>query len=144
MGVLWGGVMIVLGLLCWGGQSISWLAPGAAERWSLTEGEDTVEPVYFSDIRSEALWDALTLWTMPVAGVFLVVDNPAWAYFGLIGSGMYAYFAGRGIVVRFGMQRRGFRIGAPGNVRIGYAFLALWGGMALITAVAAVVALPTS
>jgi len=144
MGVVWGLIVILLGLLCWGGQTISWLAPGAAERWSLTEGEQTVEPVYFRDIRGEALWDALTLWTMPVAGILLVSDNPAWPYFGLIGGGMYAYFSGRGIVVRLGMQRHGFRIGAPANVTIGYAFLAVWGVMALITGFAAVVALSSS
>jgi hypothetical protein len=111
MGVIWGIVVIVLSLLAWGGQAISWLSPATAERLSLTESEDTVEPVYHADIRGEALWDTLALWTMVVAGVLLVAGNEAWAYFGLVGGGMYLYFAGRGIVTRAAMQRRGFRIG---------------------------------
>jgi hypothetical protein len=42
------------------------------------------------------------------------------------------------------IRRRGFRIGASQNVRVGYAFLTVWGVMASITISAAVVALPTS
>jgi hypothetical protein len=143
VGVAWGIVLIVLSLLCWGGQAVSWLAPARAARWSLTEGEDSVEPVYFADIRGEALWDTLTLWTMLLAGILLVADQPAWAYFGLVGGGMYAYFAGRGIATRMVMQGRGFRIGTAQNVAVGYAFLVIWGVMAVITIVAAIVALPT-
>jgi hypothetical protein len=142
MGIVWGIVVIVLSLLGWGGQAVSWFAPSRAVRWSLTEDPAAVEPVYHADIRGEALWDTLALWTMPAAGVLLVADVAAWAYFGLVGGGMYAYFAGRGILTRREMQRRGFRIGTPENVRIGYAFLAVWGLMAVITIVAAVIALP--
>jgi hypothetical protein len=113
-------------------------------RLALTEADDTVEPVYSVDLRGEARWDTLTLWTMLVAGVLLIIDNPAWAYFGLVGGGMYLYFAGRGISTRLEIRRRGYRIGALQNVRVGYAFLTVWGVMALITIIAAVVALTTS
>lgn len=141
MGVLWGVIVVALSLLCWGGQAISWFAPATAVRLTLMEGEDTVEPVYFADVRGEALWDTLTLWTMLVAGALLVVDNPAWAYFGLVGGGMYVYFAGRGIFTRRTMQQRGYRVGAAQNVKVGYLFLAIWGVMGLITIAAAVGAL---
>jgi hypothetical protein len=143
MGVIWGIVVIVLSLLAWGGQAISWLSPATAERLSLTESEDTVEPVYHADIRGEALWDTLALWTMVVAGVLLVAGNEAWAYFGLVGGGMYLYFAGRGIVTRAAMQRRGFRIGTAQNVSAAYLLLSVMAVMAVITIAAAVIALPT-
>jgi hypothetical protein len=141
MEILWGVIVVALSLLCWGGQTISWFAPETAVRLSLMEAEDTVEPTYFADVRGEALWDTLTLWTMPVAGILLIVDNPAWAYFGLVGGGMYGYFAGRGIVTRRAMQQRGYRVGAAQNVTVGYLFLSVWGLMALITIAAAVGAL---
>jgi len=144
MHVLWGLVVLGLSLLGWGGQTISWLRPDTAVRLSLVEAEEDVEPSYWADIRGEARWDAATLWTMVAAGVLLIVDQPAWAYLGLVGGGMYVYFAGRGIVTRREMARRGFRIGAPANVRIGYVFLAIWGVMGSITIVAAIFALPTS
>lgn len=137
MGILWGVVVVALSLLCWGGQVISWFAPETAVRLTLMEAEESVEPTYFADVRGEALWDTLTLWTMVAAGVLLIADDPVWAYFGLVGGGMYVYFAGRGIATRRAMQQRGYRIGAAQNVRIGYLFLAIWGVMGLITIAAA-------
>jgi len=140
-GVGWGLVVTVLSLLAWGGQALSWLAPSLAERLSLTEQATNVEPAYHADIRGEAAWDTLTLWTMAVAGVLLVAEIEAWAYFGLVGGGMYLYFAGRGIVTRATMRRRGFRVGTPSNVHAAYALLSVWAVMALITMVAATIAL---
>ncbi len=141
MGIFWGIVLLVLGVVCWGGQAVSWLAPVTAVRLTLTEAESDVEPAFWADTRGEAPWDFLTLWTLPVAGVLLVLDVAEWAYFGLVGGGIYLYFAGRGILTRLAMRRRGLRIGAPGQVRVGLAFLAIWGVTAAITVAAAVVAL---
>lgn len=144
MGVLWGIVVVALSLLAWGGQTIAWLAPDTAVKWSLMEAEDSVEPAYWGDIRGEVIVDAFMLWTMVVAGVLLIVDNPAWAYFGLVGGGMFVYFAGRGILTRMSINRRGLRVGSPESLKVGYIFLAIWGVMGLITIAAAVVALPTT
>ena len=143
MHVLWGLVVVALSLLAWGGQVVSWLAPDSAVKLTLMEAEEDVEPAYWADIRGEVLWDSLSLWTMLAAGILLMLDQPAWAYFGLVGGGMYVYFAGRGILTRLEMARRGLQIGAPTSVRIGHIFLGIWGVMGLITIVAAIVALPT-
>ena len=143
MGVAWGIVVVVLSLLAWGGQTISWLAPTTAAKWNLAEAEDNVEPVYWRDIRGEAPWDFLTLWPLLVAGVLLILDEPSWAYFGLGGGAMYVYFAGRGVFTRRSLERRGFRVGAPLNLKLGYVMLTTWGVTGLITIFAAVVALPT-
>ncbi len=142
MGIAWGIVIALLSLLCWGGQAISWLAPNTGVRLGLMEAEDTVDPAFFADGRGEARWDTFTLWTMVVAGVLLVMDDPTWAYFGLIGGGMYLYFAGRGISTRLDLRSRNLPIGTSGSVTVGLAFLTIWGVMGLITIVAAVVALP--
>jgi hypothetical protein len=105
------------------------------------ESEHDVEPAFWADIRGEAAWDFWTLWTLVVAGLLLILDISAWAYFGLIGGGIYLYFAGRGVFARLAMQRRGLRFGAPKGVKVGLGFLAVWGVTALITIAAAVVAL---
>jgi hypothetical protein len=144
MQILWGIVVVVLSLLCWGGQTIVWFAPATGVRLTLSEAEDDVEPTYWADIRGEALWDFFTLWTMVVSGVLLIIDSPMWAYFGLVGGGMYVYFAGRGVFTRVAMQRHELRIGNPQNVKLGYTLLTIWGVMGLITIIAAVIALPTS
>ncbi len=143
MEIVWGIVVVVLSALGWGGQTIAWLGPDVAVKLGLMEAEDDVEPTYWADIRGEAPWDFLTLWTMVVAGALLIIDEPAWAYFGLVGGGMYVYFAGRGIFTRAVMQRRGLRVGSPGSLRVGYTFLTIWGVMAVITIVAAALSLPT-
>ena len=137
MEIVWGVVLIVLGLLAWGGQTLSWFAPDTATRLSLVEKKEAVEPVYWADIRGEALWDFTTLWTLVVAGVLLLFDHQAWPYFGLIGGSAYLYFAGRGILTRIEMRRAGFRVGDPKSVQMGLVMLAVWGVVGLITIVAA-------
>ncbi len=144
METLWAVVLILLGLLAWAGQTLSWFAPDTAVKLSLMEGEDTVERVYWADIRGEALWDFLTLWTLVAAGVLLLFDHQAWPYFGLVGGAVYVYFAGRGILTRMEMRRRGFRIGEPSNVRVGLIMLAIWGTFGLVAVITAAVALSGS
>ena len=141
MRVLWGTIVLLLSLLAWGGQAVSLLAPSAAVRWKLMEAEHDVEPTFWADIRAEALWDTLTLWVMALAGALLIADDDRWAYFGLVGGGMFLYFGGRGIAARVSMRRRGLRIGAPDSVRVGIAFLAVWTVMAAVTIAAATAAL---
>jgi len=141
MNVLWGVIVVLLSLLSWGGQAWSLLAPASAVRWKLMEAEDNVEPTFWADVRAEALWDTLTLWTMVVAGVLLIADIHAWVYFGLVGGGMYLYFGGRGILARAAMASRGLRIGSPQNVRLGHIFSVAWAAMALVTIVAAIVSI---
>jgi hypothetical protein len=142
MNILWGIIVLVISLIGWLGQAISAFSPATAVKLGLTEPEADVDPTFYADVRGEAYWDTLTIWALPVAGVLLILDNPAWAYFGLVGGGMYLYFAGRGILVRRLMQRRGIRIGTPETLRQVYAFLTVWGLVAVVTIIMAVAALP--
>lgn len=139
MRITWGVVTVALAMVAWVGQTLSWTAPASAVRWGLMENESEVEPVYWADIQGEARWDALTLWTMVVAGALLLTDNGAWAYFGLVGGGMYLYFAGRVASTRLALRSRGFRVGTVANVQVAYAASVTWGAMALVTIVAAVI-----
>ena len=134
-------VLLALSLLAWLGQTIVLLFPTTATRWGLCEAADQVEPTFWADIRGEALWDFLTLWTLAAAAVLLLLAHEAWANFGLVGGGMYLYFAGRGIVVRRVMQGQGIRIGMPDTLKVAYTFLFLWGLAAVITIFIAVAAL---
>lgn len=143
MNIIWGAVLIIFTLiLCWLGQITVVLTPNLATRLGLVEPEADVDPVFSADGRGEALWDSLILWTLPVAGILLILNSSWWAYFGLVGGGMYLYFAGRGIAQRLVMQRRGIRIGKPEQQKLFYAVLVLWGLIALITIVIAVMTLP--
>ena len=111
MDIIWGSILTPLSLWGWLGQTATVLFPKLAAKLKLTEPEADVDPAFYADVRGEALWDMRILWTLPVAGILLLLGNSLWAYFGLVGGGMYLYFAGRGIIVRLAMQRRGIRIG---------------------------------
>jgi len=125
MNQTWGIILIIFTLLMgWLMQVIVTVAPSFASKFGLIE------------------WDTLSLWVLPVAGILLLIDSPYWAYFGLVGGGMYVYFAGRGIVVRRLMQRRGIAIGNPDTLKLFYVFLVLWGLAGLVTIYLAVSDLP--
>jgi len=142
MNIVWGLTLFVISFIGFIGQAITAVWPLTAVKLGLTEPEADVDPTFYLDVRGEAFWDSLILWVLPVAGLLLLLNNPIWPYFGLVGGGMYLYFAGRGIVVRRMMQRRGIRIGSPKSLRMIFAFLALWGLAALITIILAIAALP--
>ena len=143
MNIIWGAILIIVtGILCKLGQVINASSPTLAARLGLTEPESDVDPTYFVDGRGEASWDALILWTLPVAGTLLILNNPWWVYFGLVGGGMYLYFAGRMLVVRLTMQRHGIRIGKPQTVKLYNAVLILWGLLAMVTIIMALAASP--
>ncbi len=142
MNIIWGVILTIISSIGYIGQAISAFWPGTATKLGLTEPEADIDPTFYADVRGEAFWDTAILWTLPVAGVLLVLNSPVWAYFGLVGGGMYLYFAGRGIVVRRVMQRRGIRIGTPETLKVAYIFLTLWGLAAVITIAMAIAALP--
>ena len=119
--------VLLLSLLAWGGQLITAVAPRLAERLALTEPEAEVDPVFHRDVRAECVWDALSLWTLVVAAALRLAAHPAWTLFGLVGGGMYVYFAGRGVAQRLSLRRAGIRIGRPSSVASAWVFLTLWG-----------------
>ncbi len=141
MNIIWGAILTIISSIGWLGQLISASNPILAARLGLIEPEADVDPTFYADVRGEAYWDSAILWILPAAGVLLLLDNPVWVYFGLVGGGMYLYFAGRGIVVRRLMQQRSIRIGMPDSLKVIYIFLALWGLAAAITIIMAVAAI---
>ena len=142
MNVIWGIILTILSSIAYFGQLITTFLPKMAVKWGVTESQVDVEPAFYTDICGEAIWDSIVLWTLPVAGVLLILNTPHWTYLGLVGGGMYLYFAGLGIVTRIIMQRRGFRIGKPESLKVAYIFLTLWGLAAIITITIAIAALP--
>lgn len=144
MNILWGVILTILSSIGYFGQVISAFWPEAATKLGLTEAESAVDPTFYADMRGEAFWDAAILWTLPVAGVLLILTNPLWTYFGLVGGGMYLYFAGRGIIVRRVMQKRNVHIGTLDSLKVAYTFLALWGLAAVVTIAMAIATLLVS
>ncbi len=120
-------VVLLLGLFGWLGQVVSAVAPAQAARWGLTEPEKGVDRTFLADVRAEAIWDALSLWTLPLAAGLLLADRPSWTLWGLVGGAMFLYFGGRGIAQRLVMRRRSIPIGSPAMLPVFVVFLSLWG-----------------
>ena len=137
MNIIWGAILTIFSLLGWLGQAMSALSPKVAAKLGLTEPESDVDPTFYVDVRGESVWDTMILWTLPVAGILLMLNNSLWAYFGLVGGGMYLYVAGRGILTRLALQRREIRIGKPGTLKAYYVVLSLWGLIAVVTIIMA-------
>jgi hypothetical protein len=138
MNTIWGAVLVIFTLFIgWLVQVINAAAPKFAARLGFGEPESAVDRTFFLETRGESIWDALILWTLPLAGILLILNHPWWAYFGLVGGGMYLYFAGRGIIVRRLLQRNKIKIGRPQMLAVYYAGLALWGIIGLVTIVLA-------
>ena len=138
MDTIWGILLIAFGLIAWGGQVLSAVTPRLAEQLGLTEPEAEVNTAFYADVLGEARWDSLTIWTLPFAGILIILNSPIWVYFGLVGGSMYLYFAGRAIFTRLVLKRKGVRIGKPELVKIYFIFVTLWGLIGLATIIKAV------
>ena len=127
MDVALGIIALVLTIPAWLGQVVAAIKPSTAERFGLIEPETDVDPAFYADVRAECAWDSITLWVLPLAGLLLLLGNRSWTLFGLAGGGMYVYFAGRGILQRITMRRRGIGVGKSGAVASAIVALSVWG-----------------
>ena len=141
MNLIWGIILVSVTLKCWIGQIIIAFSPKVAAKIKIIESESDVNQTFFADMRGEAIWDALILWTLPFAGILLIINNNLWTYFGLVGGGMYLYFVGRTITSHLIMQRHGIHIGRSKKLKVKYIILTLWGIVAVITIIMAVTTL---
>ncbi len=141
MDIIWGILLIVFGLIAWGGQVLSALTPRISKKLGLIEPEADVDPAFYADTRGEARWDSITLWILPFAGMLIILNSQLWIYFGIVGGSIYLYFAGRAIFTRLELKRKGVRIGKPELLKTYYIFVALWGLIGLSTIIKAVKAL---
>ncbi len=128
--------VILLGLLCWLGQSLVFLAPEVAQKFGLVEPrEELDETFYIIEVESLGLADLLLTWTLPLAGFMMIIDAPSWPWFALVGGGTYLYLAAAIILRRYYLIRHGKAVGRASAVRTAYIFGALW----LLSAMAMIV-----
>lgn len=141
MNIYLGSVLILFGLTGWVGRVICALSPQRGERLGLIECEADCDPAFYADVRSEVTWDAFVIWTLPLAGLLMILDHTWWPVFGLIGGGTYFYLAGRGIALRAVLDRRNIRTGAAQMLSAYYIIHGMWGVVALVTLAIAATAL---
>ncbi len=133
MSLIIGIFIIAVGLLCWIGQSLVFITPHAAEKLGLVEPKDDMdEGFYIIEAKSIALNDLLLTWTLPLSGLLMILENPLWPYFGLIGGGIYLYFSGYIILSRIFLNKNNKKIGSSSSVTTAYIFGVIWTLSALL------------
>ncbi len=120
-------VVIFVGLIAWAGQSLAFIAPNLATKLGVLEPrEDMDETLYIFETKALGLNDMLLTWTLPLAGTLMLLGNPMWPYFGLIGGGIFLYFSGMIIFSRYYLKRSGIMVGGPSSEKAAYIMSGAW------------------
>jgi len=107
MNLIWGIILVSVTLKCWIGQIIIAFSPKVAVKIRIIENESDVNQTFFSEKRGKAIWDAISLWTLPFTGIL----------------------------------RNGIHFRITKKLKLKYMILILWGLMAIITIMMALVTL---
>ena len=119
--------VIIAGLICWIGQSLSFLAPKIALKLGLLEpAEDIDQTLYIIEAKALGLNDMLLTWTLPLSGFLMLFKNQLWPYLGLIGGCIFIYFSGLIILSRVFLKQQGKKVGSPSAVKVAYVFSVVW------------------
>ncbi|MDJ0719067.1 MAG: hypothetical protein QNJ54_33385 [Prochloraceae cyanobacterium] len=133
---------IVLGLICWIGQSLVVFSPSTAVKLGLCEPEEDIEQgMWLFERFSQGVVDILLTWMLPLAGVLMILEHKTWPIFALVGGGVYLYFPGVFIITRIVFKKRGLKIGSRSAELSAYAFGSLWILLALVMIYKAIVEL---
>jgi hypothetical protein len=133
---------LLLGVIClvaavgFATQAVSAVDFARAQRLGFQEMPDNVDPLYGRLEHNTARWDLLTLWTLPLAGLLILLGLAWWPYLGLIGGGVYLDAGGREAAKVLALRAEGVRTGTALDQRLaiavfGYMILA---GLVMIVA----------
>ncbi len=120
-------VVIVVGLIVWVGQTLSFLAPDIATKLGVNSPEKEMDQtLYIIETKANGLSDILLTWTLPLSGLLMIIDHKTWPFLALIGSGIYIYFALLTIFTRIFLKKQGKKVGSPSSEKTAYVFSAIW------------------
>lgn len=134
---------LLVGILCsalwllYIGQLISTANFALAQRLGLQERPDNADSLVGGLELWAARWDLLWLWTLPAAGILMLIDHAWWPYAALIGGGAYIDTGGREGAKVLGLRQQGVRTGTPSEHRLAmgvFALLIAIGALAIVTA----------
>jgi len=127
--VVTGTACVLLGLVWFSGQLISTLNFSLAQKLGLQEKNDETEPLFRRLELNTARWDLVVLWTLPVAGVLMLVEHSWWPYLALVAGGVYVDTGGRETAKVLGLSKHGVKTGSRKEARLYFWFTGI---MALI------------
>ena len=122
-----GVIVIIVGLLVYIGQALSFFAPDLATKTGLNSPEEDMDQtLYIIETKANGLSDLLLTWMFPLSGLLMILEHPYWPFFALVGSGVFLYFACLTIFCRYFLQRQGKKAGSPKDVKVAYVFSVIW------------------
>lgn len=137
-----GVLVIVLGLICWIGQTLVVFAPDIAVKLGVGEPEQDLDrSMYLFERYSQGIPDMLLTWILPAAALMMLLGVDQWPVLALVGGGVYLYFPAVFSITRVILQKDGKKIGRPASVLAAYVLGTLWTLSAIYMIVMAVVEL---
>ena len=89
-------VVFILSLICWLGQSLSFVAPKLALKLGVMDPKESMdETLHIIDSKVLGLNDMLLTWTLPLSAALMIFNISLWPFLGLIGGGIYSYFVAK-------------------------------------------------
>ncbi len=115
--------VIVVGLICWLGQSLVIISPTLALKYGLVESEDEMDSsFYIIETKATCINDILFTWILPLSAILMLLDNFLWPYLALVGGGVYLYLASSVTLCRIYLEREGKKVGGDKAVKTAYIF----------------------
>ena len=117
MTVALGIVALVFGSFVLVGQLISAANFPLAQRLGLQEADASSDQLHRRLELGTARWDLAVLWTMPLAGLAMLVDASWWPWVALVAGGAYVDAGGREASKVLTLRSEGVRIGTAREAR---------------------------
>ena len=117
------------------GQLLSVIDFKMAQRLGLQERPATTDPIIEPLELWTARWDLCWLWTLPAAGILMLIDHAWWPLAAMIGGGAFVDTGGREAAKNLGLRQHGVQTGSPGENRIViavYVYLIAVGMLAIV------------
>lgn len=122
-----GVIVVMLGLICWVGQTMAVFFLPTAIKLGLFEPEHEVDPtMYLFERMSQGIMDVLLTWILPFSALLMILGQPSWPIFALVGGGVYLYFPGVFMITRIVLKQKGKSVGRPSSVKTANICGTLW------------------
>ena len=120
-------LVIVLGLICWLGQTLVVFVPDVAVKLGVHEPEEEMDrSMHLFERFSQGIMDILLTWILPASALMMLFGHELWPILALVGGGVYLYFPGVFSITRIVLKKDGKKIGSPASEMTAYVFGALW------------------
>lgn len=109
MTIALGLLALIVGTVGVVGQMVSAVDFRLAQRLGFQEQDEGTDPLYRRLELNTARWDVFVIWTLPVAGILMLLDHPWWPFAALLAGGITLDAGGREVVKILGARAAGVR-----------------------------------